>query len=216
MSGRIIPLSAVTVSSALAADDAGSALSLSANPLAAQPISVIFGAGWDGGDITITGTAIVNKTDPLTLSTYTEVVRSAPGMTVETSRPFATVTAASKSAVGASTDTVQLKTLFPTKAPLRLGGNVAGGDQIHANLLVLKSAVTTGSVSLYPIVWENGRWWPQPGSPLVNADTDLNKSNVGRFVTIGDPTHDYHVWLTGTGTLAELYVSGKAGPITGL
>jgi hypothetical protein len=216
MSGRIIPLSAVTVSVALAANDAGSAFTLSANPLAAQPISVIFAAGWDGGDITITGTAIANPLDPLTLSTYSEVVNSAPGTTVETRRPFATVTAASKSAVGATTNTVQLKTLYPTKAPLRLGGNVAGGDQIHANLLVLKSAVSTGTVSLYPIVWENGRWWPQPGSPLVNADTDLNKSNVGRFVTIGDPTHDYHVWLAGTGTLAELYVSGKAGPITGL
>lgn len=216
MSGRIIPLSAVTVSAALAANDAGPALSLSANPLAAQPISVIFAAGWDGGDITITGTAIANPKDPLTLSTYTEVVASAPGTTVETKRPFATVTAANKSAVGATTNTVQLKTLYPTKAPLRLGGNVAGGDQIHANLLVLKSAVTTGTVSLYPIVWEDGRWWPQPGSPLVNADTDLNKSNVGRFVTIGDPTHDYHVWLAGTGTLDELYVSGKAGPITGL
>ncbi len=216
MSGRIIPLSAVTVSAALAGNAAGAALTLSANPLAAQPISVIFAAGWDGGDITITGTAIADRGDPLTLSVYTEVVASAPGTTVETTRPFATVTAASKSAVGATANTVQLKTLYPTQKPLRLGGNVAGGDHIHANLLVLKSAVTTGSVSLYPLVWENDRWWPQPGAPLVNADTDLNKSNVGRFVTIGDPTHDYHVWLTGSGTLDVLYVSGKAGPITGL
>ena len=216
MSGRIIPMSAVTVSATLAANNAGAALTLSANPLAAQPISVIFGAGWDGGDITITGTAIVNPRDPLTLANYTEVVSSAPGTTVETRRPFATVTAASKGAIGATTNTVQLKTLYPTQGPLRLGGNVAGGDQIHANLLVLKSAVTTGTVSLYPLVWENDRWWPQPGAPLVNADTDLNKSNVGRFVTIGDPSHDYHVWLAGTGTLDVLYVSGKAGPITGL
>lgn len=212
MARQIIPLSAVTVSDAVAAS--GGAFSVLAQPLGPQPLSVIFGAGWDGGNITIVGTAVSDPNNPTVVAAYTEVVTAAPGATVETVRPFATVVSVAKSLVGLSADTAQVKTLFPTQAPMRLGGNVAGGDTIHANLLVLKGAVVSGTVDLYPLVWENDRWWPQPGGPLTVAATDLNKSKVGRFVTIGDPTHDYHVWLANTGTLDELYVSGKAGPLS--
>lgn len=215
MSGRIVPLSAVTVSAALAANSGTNAFVLSANPLGPMPIAVVFQAAWDGGDVTITGTAIKDLGNPGSVVAYTEVV-PAPvgGGTVLTTRPFATVTAASKATMGASTDTAQLKTLFPTQPPLKLGGAVAGGADIHANLLVLKSFVVSGAVEIVPLFWENDRWWVQPGGTLAIDDTMLNKSNVGRYVTIGDPTTNYHLWITGSGTLDTAYLYGKVGPLS--
>ena len=126
-------------------------------------------------------------------------------------RSFVTVTSATKSAVGATANTAQLKALFPTQAPYRLGGNVAGSEQLHANLYVLKGFVTTGSVELSILFWENGRWWVQPGGPLTIADTDINKSKVGRFVSIADPSTDLILWLASTGTLDQAYLYGKMG-----
>jgi hypothetical protein len=215
MSGRVIPLSLVTVSAALAANSGSNAFVLSANPLGPMPISVIFQAAWDGGDVTITGTAIADLGNPGAVVPYTEVV-PAPigGGTVETVRPFATVTAASKAAVGASANTAQLKTLFPTQPPLKLGGAVAGGVDIHANLLILKGFVTTGAVAIVPIFWEEDRWWVQPGGTLAVDDTMVNNSNVGRYVTTGDPTTNYHLFLTGAGTLDAAYLRGKVGPLS--
>ncbi len=223
MSGRIVPLSLVTVSAALAAN-AGAAFTLSANPIGPQPISVVFAAGWDGGSVTITGTAVdpknvYNEDGTLRVSAWSEVVAPPlvlPGI-VETTRAFATVTSASKALVGATTNTAQLKALFPTQAPIQLSGNVAGADSIHANILITKAWVVTGTVDLVPLLWENDRWWPQPGGTLtVVQGTDLNDSKIGRYVTIGDPSTYYHLWMTNTGTLGNAYLNGKTGPSSSL
>jgi hypothetical protein len=216
--GQIFPLSEKDLSTALAANDAGSSFAGLADPLGPQPVSVVFQAGWDGGDVTIVGTAV----DPIRreVVAWSEVVTAVPGSTVETKRSFVTIVSADKAAVGASTDTAQLRALFPTKPPYGLKteagvvGNVAGTQQLHANLYVLKGAVTTGTVELSIIFWENDRWWVHPGGPLTVADTDINKSKVGRFVSVADPSMDLHVWLAGTGTLDAAWLYGKAGGIT--
>jgi len=222
VSGRIVPLSLVTVSAALAANDAGSAFSLSANPLGPQPISVLFDGFWDGGSVTITGTAVdpknpYNEAGQLVATPWSETV--SPSLVVlpaavETTRAFATVTAASKALVGASAATAQLKALFPTKAPLQQGGNVAGAVDVHANLLILKAAVASGAIALQPLYWEEGRWWPQPGGALAVDDTMLNNSAVGRYVTCGDPTTYYTLWMTGTGSFSAAWLRGKVGPLS--
>ena len=174
MSGQIIPLSEVTISTSLAADNVSNAFSLTGTLLGPQPLSVIFDMGWDGGDVTITGTAVNPRT--LEVEAWFEVVSSAPGDTVETERAFAVVTAASKSALGATANMAQIKALWPTRAPIEpaavtqplstggfvpMQGNVYGAQQIKANMVVLKAAVANGEVELTPIFWQDGRWWPQ-------------------------------------------------------
>lgn len=231
MSGKIIPLSAVSVTNALAGNNAGSAFTLAANPLGPQPLSVVFASGWDGGTVTITGDAVDPKTPRNADGTMKLVARveviTPPAIlpaTVETAWPFATVSAVAKSTVGAAAATAQVKTLFPTKGPQRvgfvqngiesdsIGGNVFGSMPLHANVAILEGAVTTGTIELLPIFWENGRWWPAPGTALSVADTMLNKSNVGRYLTVADSSTEYHVWLTNTGTLDVAYLYGKDRP----
>lgn len=233
MSGKIIPLSAVTVTDALAANDGGSAFTLTGNPLLGpQPLSVLFAAGWDGGNVTITGTA-VNPKDPRAADGTPKLVARVEVITppaslpaiVETSWPFGTVSAVAKSAVGAGIATAQVKTLYPTQAPQlvgfrqngiesdSIGGNVYGAMPLHANTLILEGAVTSGTIELQPIFYENGRWWPLTTASAVSiVDTMLGKSNIGRFLTAADPSTIYHVWLTNTGTFDVAYLYGKNGP----
>ena len=228
MSGQIIPLSEVTISTSLAADNVSNAFSLTGTLLGPQPLSVIFDMGWDGGDVTITGTAVNPRT--LEVEAWFEVVSSAPGDTVETERAFAVVTAASKSALGATANTAQIKALWPTRAPIEpaavtqplstggfvpMQGNVYGAQQIKANMVVLKAAVANGEVELTPIFWQDGRWWPHPGGKLSVDDTMLNKSAVGRYVTVADPSTWHHVWLKpiADGEIDTAYLRGKMGPV---
>lgn len=232
MSGKIIPLSAVTVTDALAGNDAGSAFTLTGNPLLGpQPLSVLFASGWDGGNVTITGTA-VNPKDPRNVDGTPKLVARIETITppaslpaiVETSWPFGVISAVAKSAVGAAAATAQVKTLYPTQAPQfvgfrqngvessSIGGNVYGSMSLHASILALEGAVISGTIELQPIFYENGRWWPQPGGALSVADTMLNKSAVGRYLTVADPSTIYHVWLTNTGTFDVAYLYGKNGP----
>lgn len=228
MSGLIIPLSEVTISTTLAANSGTNAFSLTGTLLGPQPLSVIFDAGWDGGDVTITGTAANPQT--LEIEAWSEVVASTPSATVETTRAFATVTAAAKATVGATANAAQIMALWPTQAPIEpaavtqalfrggnvpVQGNVYGADKIKANMLILKAAVASGEVELTPIFWQNGRWWPHPGGKLTVDDTMLNKSAVGRYVSIADPSTWHHVWMKpiADGTLDKSYLTGKMGPV---
>lgn len=205
---QITPLSEKDISNALAGDSVSNAFTLVDNPLCPQPISVVFDAAWDGGDVTITGTAANDRGE---IVAWSEVVAAVAGSTVETTRAFATVTGASKATVGLSADTAQLRTLFPTQKPFSQGGPVVGGDKLHAQLYVLKATVTTGTVDLHLLFYEDGRWWVHPGGPLTVADTEINKSKVGRFVSVADPSMDLHLWLANSGTLLDAYLSGKNG-----
>lgn len=199
MPGNIVPLKVVTVHAALAANAAVDFPGAFTNPPTPMHIQVVFAALWDGGDVTLTGT----DKDGNALS---ETVASAPGTTVETVRPFKTVTAAAKSTVGATANTVTLQTGYPTKGPAAQDPNGAAANGLYgaiegtATAIMLKAAVTSGAVALTLLFWEDGRWWPHPGGALAVDDTMLNKSAVGRFVTAPRKTF-YCLWQTGTGVL---------------
>ena len=65
-------------------------------------------------------------------------------------------------------------------------GNVYGAQQIKANMVVLKAAVANGEAETDAFLSRTG-WWPHPGGKLSVDDTMLNKSAVGRYVTVADP-----------------------------
>jgi hypothetical protein len=67
------------------------------DPAQARCLSVTFAAGWDGGDVTLVGTDQFGDA-------ATEVVGSVPGSTIDTAICFATITSATKAAVGAAAD----------------------------------------------------------------------------------------------------------------
>lgn len=205
MPGNLVPLKAVTVHGTVAANASNTFPGPFTNPPAPMHVQVVFQAGWDGGDVTLTGT----DADGAAL---TETVTAAAGSTVETTRAFKTVTAASKSATGATTNTATLQTGYPTKPPRQDGPAYAetglyGAIDASSTAVMVKSRVTSGSIALALLFWEDGRWWPHPGGALAVDDTMLNKSAVGRFVTAPRKTF-YTLWQTGTGVHSESHLRG--------
>lgn len=91
-------------SAALAGNDAGAALAGFSNPAIPRAPQAVFGVGWDGGNLTVHGT---NRKDAI----ISEVVADpgAGGATVQLIKPFKTITAAEKGAVGVNPATVQLQ-----------------------------------------------------------------------------------------------------------
>lgn len=205
MPGNIVPLKAVTVHAALAANAADTFPGAFTNPPAPMHIQAVFQAGWDGGNVTITGTDAAG-------AALTETITAAAGSTVETTRAFKTVTAAVKSATGATANTATLKTDFPTQPPRADGPayaetGVYGAIESCSTAVMLKSRVTSGAIALTLLFWEDGRWWPHPGGALAVDDTMLNKAAVGRFVTAPRKTQ-YLLWQTGTGVHSESHLRG--------
>jgi len=93
------------VAAALAGNNAGHALAINpATPATPRQVRGVFGAGWDGGDLTITGT------DAITGETRTEVLTSpgAGGGTVNSVHGYSIITAASKAVQGGNAATVSL------------------------------------------------------------------------------------------------------------
>lgn len=88
------------LSSTLAANSATNALTGLSNPAVPMVVEATFGAGWDGGNIVITGT--------FNGALQTDTITASAGSTVAGVKPFTTITSAVKTAVGASTATVQL------------------------------------------------------------------------------------------------------------
>jgi hypothetical protein len=74
-----------------------------ANPDVPRNLRVVFAAAWDGGNVVVTGT---NQFGVVVAETFT----AAAGTTVVGLRCFATVTAATKGAVGAAADAASIGT----------------------------------------------------------------------------------------------------------
>lgn len=71
------------------------------NPDVPRNVTVTFAAGWDGGNVNIVGTDQYDQA-------VNETINSAPGTTAAGAKIFKTVTAATKSAVGAAADTASI------------------------------------------------------------------------------------------------------------
>lgn len=95
--------SATSVAAALASNAASNAFTISASPVAPRNLRVVFAALWDGGDVTVVGKDQFGQA-------VTETFASGPGTTVVGTKIFATVTSASKGAVGATANSATIGT----------------------------------------------------------------------------------------------------------
>ena len=85
------------------------------NPATPRSLSINFGAGWQGGDVTITGTDQFGRVQ-------SEVIADNAGNTVEGVKIFRTVTAAAKELIAGTTDTCTLQTGLKIGIPVPLLG----------------------------------------------------------------------------------------------
>lgn len=113
-----LPAYAKAASDALAGNAAGNGFQ---NLVFTGPanIEVVFAAQWDGGNVTLTGTAVGG-------GSQTEVITAAAGSTVKGNKVFATLASAVKGAVGAQAAT----------ATLQSGNKTAAGDSSDAQMVL--------------------------------------------------------------------------------
>lgn len=96
------------------------------NPDVPRSARLVFGAGWDGGDVLLTGTSGLGVAQ-----TETVANPGAGGGTVETGKVWATITAATKAAIGINPATCSIgrgQKLAVTKAIVAVGGIVTCDD----------------------------------------------------------------------------------------
>ena len=217
------PLIAATLHAAVAGSDANAFPGPFEAPLCPQVVAVVTGATYDGGAVTITGT---DGDGNVITETVTPVINS----TVETVKAFKTITAATKTTVGASADTVTLTTRFPTTGPVQLNRRrsgamqpaeetpytTVGATELSGSLVTVKGQAVTGTIKLLPIFWEDGKWWSHPAGALeIDPAVALNKRALGRYVTTHDSSVYYHLWLLSGNPahVVESIIRSKAGPV---
>ncbi len=115
-------------------------------------LGVTFGTNWDGGDVTLTG--VDQFGDPVV-----EVLTGGEG-TRKTQACFASISAASKSAVGVDAATASIG----TQNLLGLGVHVAGSDDSSANGLVFEDGIAT-AISTFWIASDDSEDQPNSVEP---------------------------------------------------
>lgn len=103
LSFAAVPAAGVACHAAVAGSAANAFPGPFINPTLARSLDCVFAAGWDGGNVTVTGVNQFNEA-------VSEVYVAVPGTTVAGTKIFSSITAAAKATVGAAADTVQLQT----------------------------------------------------------------------------------------------------------
>lgn len=115
-----LPAYTVAASAALPANTAAPGAFTALSFTGPANIEVVFGAGWDGGNVTLTGTDANG-------AAQTETITAAPGSAVKGNKVFGTLTGAVKASVGATANT----------ATLQRGNKTAAGTSTSTSQLVL-------------------------------------------------------------------------------
>lgn len=143
-----------SVHAAVRGDAASNAIASPVAPDVARNVTCTFGATWDGGDITVTGT---NQFDEV----QTEVIADTAGQLVKGHKVFKTITALAKEAVGTDaeeTNTVTVGLGDELGLPVRIDGDqpvqlfvsgVAEASVVSATLLSVKPTSAPNGTRTY-------------------------------------------------------------------